>query len=381
VKNRCEPRPNERSVGNGRPKSQETSLVFHRQPEIVFIRLGDPEAQPGDLASLVLTLFTAVNAPFFMGFWFLMAGYFAPGSYDRKGTGPFIRDRLLRLGIPLLFYIIVVHPLLEYALAVVVWGFAGSFGAFLARYFSDYRSLGVGPLWFTAVLLIFAVLYALWRHLAQTTPPPQRGSKAPGNLAMAIFCLALSLVTFVVRIWYPIDRWVTILLLGLEVAHMPQYISLFVLGIVAYRRNWFLEISDAVGRLWLWIAIACIVLLPIIFVAGGVMEGKVDVFKGGVHWQAAVTALWESFLCMGMVIGLLVLFRKRLDRQGTLAKMMSASSFSVYIIHQPVLIFLGLVLSGIRPPHLLKFVLVAPVALCFALAYYFQKLPLVRKVL
>jgi hypothetical protein len=86
---------------------------------------------------------------------------------------------------------------------------------------------------------------------------------------------------------------------------VQKYISLFVLGIITYRRNWFLGISDAVGKLWLWIAIACIVLLPVIFVAGGVMEGKVDVFKGGAHWQAAVTALWESFLCMGMVGGAL----------------------------------------------------------------------------
>jgi hypothetical protein len=35
-----------------------------------------------------------------------------------------------------------------------------------------------------------------------------------------------------------------------------------------------------VGKLWLGIAIVCIVLLPIIFVVGGVMEGKVDLFKG-----------------------------------------------------------------------------------------------------
>jgi surface polysaccharide O-acyltransferase-like enzyme len=231
--------------------------------------------------------------------------------------------------------------------------------------------------------LIFAILYGLWRHLAKPTPPPQREGKAPGNVAIAIFALGLGLVTFLVRIRYPIDRWVSILRLGLEIAHMPQYISLFVIGVLAYRRNWFLGTSDAVGKLWLGIAIASIVLLPVIFVAGGAMEGKVDVFKGGIHWQAAVTALWEAFLCMGMVIGLLILFRRRLDRQGPLARAMSASCFAVYIIHQPVLILLGFVLKGVPLPHLLKFVLVAPVAvaLCFAIAHYVRKLPLVRNIL
>jgi len=366
-----------------------TVIVVLHHLAIVYGASGDfpyKEARPDDLASIVLSLFTAVNAPYFMGFFFLIAGYFAPGSYDRKGMGLFLKDRLLRLGVPVLFYIIVIHPLLGYALAVIVRGFAGSFWGYYVRHvrgYSDY-GLGVGPMWFVVVLLIFTILYGLWRQLAKPTAnPPQSSSKMPGNMAIVVFALFLGLVTWVVRIWYPIDRWVTILLLPVEIAHLPQYIILFVIGIIAYRRNWFVGMSDAVGKLWLGIAIVCIVLLPIIFVAGGVMEGKVDLFKGGVQWQAFVTAFWEAFLCLGMVVGLLVLFRKRFNQQGALAKAMSASAYTVYIIHQPVLIFLGLALSGIRLPHLLKFALVAPVAvaLCFLLSNYIRKLPLARSIL
>jgi glucan biosynthesis protein C len=366
-----------------------TVIVVLHHLAIVYGASGDfpyKEAQPDDLASIVLSLFTAVNAPYFMGFFFMISGYFVPGSYDRKGLGLFLKDRLLRLGIPVLFYIIVIHPLLGYALAVIVRGFAGSFWGYYVRHvrgYSDY-GLGVGPMWFIVVLLIFTIVYGLWRRLAKPTAnQSQSDSKTPGNMAIAVFALGLGLVTWVVRIWYPIDRWVTILLMPIEIAHLPQYIILFVIGIVAYRRNWFVGISDAVGKLWLGIAIVCIVLLPIIFVAGGVMEGKVDLFKGGVHWQAVVTAFWEAFLCMGMVVGLLVWFRKRFNQQGTLAKAMSASAYTVYIIHQPVLIFLGLVLSGIRLPHLLKFALIAPVAvaLCFLLSNYIRKLPFARSIL
>ena len=366
-----------------------TVIVVLHHLAIVYGASGDfpyKEARPDDLATIVLSLFTAVNAPYFMGFFFLISGYFVPGSYDRKGIGLFLKDRLLRLGVPVLFYIMVIHPLLHYALAVTVRGFAGSFWTFFVRHirgYSDY-GLGVGPMWFIVVLLIFSIVYGLWRRLANpATDYPHSDSKTPGNMAIAVFALGLGLVTWVVRIWYPIDRWVTILLMPVEIAHLPQYIILFVIGIIAYRRNWFLGISDAVGKVWLGIAIICIVLLPIIFVAGGALEGKVDPFKGGVQWQAVVTAFWEAFLCLGMVVGLLVLFRKRFNQQGTLAKAMSAGAYTVYIIHQPVLIFLGLVLSGIRLPHLLKFALVAPVAvaLCFLLSNYIRKLPLARRIL
>ena len=44
-----------------------------------FLRLADAENLP-------LTLLTAVNQAFFMGFFFLVSGYFTPGSYDRKGS-------------------------------------------------------------------------------------------------------------------------------------------------------------------------------------------------------------------------------------------------------------------------------------------------------
>ncbi len=53
-------------------------------------------------SSRALTVLCAVNQAFFMGLFFLLAGYFTPSSLARKGTGPFLWDRLLRLGVPLL---------------------------------------------------------------------------------------------------------------------------------------------------------------------------------------------------------------------------------------------------------------------------------------
>jgi hypothetical protein len=55
----------------------------------------------------------------------------------------------------------------------------------------------------------------------------------------------------------------------------------------------------------------------------------------------------------------------------------------VFLIHAPVLVFLALALRGISLPSLLKFVLVAPlaVALCFLIANYLRQLPLARRIL
>ena len=345
------------------------------------------DGRPDDLTVLLATLFTAVNQAFFLAFFFMISGYFTPGSYDRKGSWPFLKDRLLRLGIPLLFYIVVIEPLILYVLAVSLRGFHGSVSSFFARYFEGQYlrnfSLGTGPLWFVETLLIFTIIYLVLRLLLKPSiTPPQRDGKPPSNLAIAIFALILGVVSFIVRIWLPIG-W-NFVPLNLQFPFFSQYIALFVVGIIAYRLNWFLGIPTATGKVWLGIAIIFIlVVLPILFVLGGALEGNTDPFLGGVHWQAFALAIWEQFVCMGMVIGLLVLFREKLNHQGKLAKDMAASAYTVFIIHAPVIVFLALALRDISLYPLLKFVLVAPIAiaLCFVLAHYIRKLPLLRDIL
>lgn len=340
------------------------------------------EGQPDALTSIVSALFGAVNQAFMMGFFFMISGFFTPGSYDRKGAGPFLKDRLLRLGIPVLCYIIIVDPLIVYELMVSVRGFEGSFREFLHRYLENYGSLGVGPLWFVELLLIFNLFYALWRRVAQPTGTHPRSERPmPGTMAIATFALALGVVTFVLRILLPIG-W-EFKLLGLRFPHFPQYLGLFIVGTIAYRRNWFQGIPNAMGKVWLRITIIAFVLLPISLIAGGAMEGNVAPFVGGFYWQAFFKAVWDQFICVGMVIILLVWFRKRFNHQGTVARAMSASAYTAYIIHQPVLIFLGLTLMGIALYPLLKFALVAPVAvaLCFLLSNYIRKLPFARRIL
>ena len=340
------------------------------------------EPPSSDAAVMVFTLFTGLNQSFFLAFFMMISGYFTPGSYDRKGPGLFFKDRLLRLGIPLAFFAIVIDPLVNYAVEVNVRGFGGSLWEFLTRYVGGYDGLSIGPLWFVETLLIFSGAYVLWR-LATPAPTSFRDTdgKVPGNLAIAGFALLLGAVTFAVRIWVPQNRWFD--LLQLPVADMPQYIALFIVGIVAYRHNWFMQISKAKGKLWLGVAIVSAVLLPIMMVIGGGPETDLAPFLGGVHWQSLVFSVWQQFLCMGMVIGLLVLFRERLNYQGNLSKAMAASAYAVYIIHAPVLVFLGLVLQRVSAPSLVKYALVAPIAvvLCFLIAGLVRKLPLARDIL
>lgn len=66
--------------------------------------------------STVLFPITTVNAAFFMGLFFLIAGYFVPGAYDRKGASAFLKPRFIRLGTPAIFFAVFVFGPIQYFL-------------------------------------------------------------------------------------------------------------------------------------------------------------------------------------------------------------------------------------------------------------------------
>jgi hypothetical protein len=285
------------------------------------------------------------------------------------------------LGIPLLFYQVVVNPLLAYVLSVHA-GYRGSLWRFLPPYLAQIDSFGDGPLWFVGALLVCSVFYALWRFLARPAPVPVPvDGQAPGNATIALFALALGLVTFAVRIRFPVG-W-NLEPLHWQLAHFAQYIALYVVGIAAYRRNWLAGLGDRQGRLWRWVALALVPVFPAISLLGGALEGDLTPFAGGVHWQSLAYSVWEQFTCVAVVVGLLVWFRDRLNRQGRLGRAMSGAAYATYVVFGPVIVLLALALSGIRMNMALKFILVSPVAvgLCFLVGYGAKKLPLARDIL
>ncbi len=84
------------------------------------------EGSIGLVPATLMGLFITITAAFFMGFFFLLAAYVLPGSVDRRGLGPFVVERLKRLGIPLVAYAVVVAPIVEYPRSVHD-GFVGTF--------------------------------------------------------------------------------------------------------------------------------------------------------------------------------------------------------------------------------------------------------------
>jgi glucan biosynthesis protein C len=367
-----------------------TALVLVHHIMIIYAGTGSWIYTEGrqDLGTTVIgSIFTTVNQAFFMGLFLLISAYFVPGAYDRKGPARFWKDRLIRLGIPLLIYSWLVNPAFLYGYMRVTAGLQASFPDFyIHEYFSYGYLIGQGPLWFIETLLIFTLVYAVWRLYNRRDPAisrpvqPSVNDTFPTNRALALFAVAMGLAGFAVRLVFPM-HW-NFQLLNLQFPYFAQYILMFIAGLLAYRRNWLVNMPDATGQFWL--RVVGVVLL--MYVPGALLGGalKSDVpFLGGWTWQSLYYSLWEAFLCVGLCLGVLYLFRRYVNRQSGFSTYLSRSAYATYIIQAPVITFIALLAREINYHPLVKFILVILVAvpLCFAIGAGIRRLPYADRVL
>ena len=322
--------------------------------------------------------FFAVNAAFFMGLFFFISGYFLPAACDRKGIRRLLQERLRRLGIPILFFGFVVFPPVIYQLASP----SVSFQSFFMQVYVQQLDIEFAHLWFLMHLLSYVVLYGLWQRFFQPEPLPKL--EPPRHRSIFAYVLGLSIVTFVVRIEYPIDRWVDLFgFLPTEVAHLPQYCSLFIVGILAYRQNWLWQLPAVRGLTWLGIGVGA-GLLRYLYSLTRVEWGLPMLIAGGrFTWQSFIWSFWEATICVGLCIGLLTLFRERLNFQEKPMRMLSANAYGVYLIHLLVVLYVQFRVADLAIGPIAKFglVMVIGIPICFALSAFLRRLPFIKFVI
>src|SRR5215211_4802202 len=298
----------------------------------------------------VLTIFVGVGFLFGLGAFFLVAGRLSGPSFDRKGPGRFARDRLVRLGIPVLFYIALIAPVMEY---VKYRNEAGDQG-FLSFAWDQRSDPAPGPTWFLEALLVFSLAYALMRALRPARGPisrePLRGRQ------VAAIGVAIAVLSFTTHLVVPYGEEH----FHIQFALFPQYAILFGLGCAAGRRGWLEMLTPGLRRGCGIAGLIAVLALPALLLAGGFTESDTeqDLYAGGWHWQAAGTSIVEASLAATLPLFLIGWFREHWTRQGPLLRRMAAAAYGAFVIHPPVIVALALALHQVAIPAEGKFVLV-----------------------
>lgn len=334
------------------------------------------------VSAALLTLLTSLFQTFFMGFFFLISAYFIPSSLNRKGTLLFVRDRLVRLGIPLVVWVLAISPIFGYVVARILGGYIGSFSTWYTTVQPTIHYLGLGPLWFVFSLLVFTLAYVAWRMVRWEKVQVISGSRNfPALPTILLFAIFLGIVSFVIRILFPIGyEWE---LFSLQVPYYPQYIALFIIGLIAAGNDWLIRVPSSTGKICACLALAFAMLQPLLLLTVNYSAGDLSPLLGGLHWQALLYSLWEQMTGIMIIIGFLWLFRERVNHQGPVAKAAAADTYTVYIIHPLILVPLAIGLQFLLLPPIPKFILVSALAipLCFLIAHLIRGLPGVTRVL
>jgi hypothetical protein len=317
-----------------------------------------------------LSVLELVGALFGLALFFLIAGAFTPRSLVRKGLRRFLVDRAVRLGVPMVFFILVLSPVVEYADPDVA-GWTRGFPAFAVH---TWWPPVPGPTWFLGVLLVFSAVYAVVRTVfprrPATTPMRARHLWAAGMIVVV--------GSYLVRIAVPLgeERW------HLAVGQAPAWIVGFTIGVVGAERGWFDRIPSTTSRRLCQVGWAAVAGTALVLGTANALGADLDPFGGGGTWQSLVVTVIEAALVVAMSLWLLDVFRRRFDRQGPLLGVLSRAAFAAFVVHQVVLVGLVLATRHVPWPPEVEYLGVAAlgVAGSFALAWLLLRLPGVSRI-
>jgi glucan biosynthesis protein C len=325
-----------------------TFLVVAHHVALAYGNLGiwpnweEPDATADGLPLDTLVLF---NQAYTMGFFFLLSGHFAPPALDRRGPGGYARERLRRLGIPFLAFLILLRPL--YTLPDYLGRAADERGPYWRFYLTESN---IGPMWFVEVLLVFSLLYAWMRASRPAAEPAARTPRALRAWHLAVFAVALAVVSWVWRMAVPVGEFVPVLGLP-SAAYMPQYVAMFCLGVVAYRRGWLTVLPKRAGLLGAGFVAASMLAMAFSGYAALDLEdppAPTDTAHLGF-------ALWDSLFAVGAMLILLRFFERFVGGSGPLARFLSANAYGVYLVHAPIIVGVVALLAPIEAAPVLKF--------------------------
>ncbi|HEX2855542.1 MAG TPA: acyltransferase family protein [Opitutaceae bacterium] len=364
-------------------------LVVNIHACVTYSHVGDwyikEQPEPPLLpAKLVFLIWEGHLQAFFMGLLFFLAGFFAHGSIARHGVGKFVRERLLRLGVPLLAFVFIINPFVLFVMHP--WpGHPPPLGVAYSRFLASGRFLEeTGPLWFVETLLVFSGLLALVRTLwpaAGKAPAPPQHWPTIRPARFLLLGLALTLASFLVRTVQPIG----VSVLNLQFCFFAQYVAAFSLGAIAARHFDLGSIARLpFAKLWSWTAVVLgpLAVTGLFLAAMPVLVPDVELppFYGGWNWLALGFAAWEQFAGIALALGIMAFAFRRLNFEAAWTRWLNERSFGVYVIHTPVLIGVTLGLRGIHanPFVMAGLLTVLGLAGSFIAADLLRRIPLVR---
>lgn len=339
-------------------------IVFHvgigyMSPPVQWWYVNDTKSNP------LFNLFVMDTDVFIMPIMFMLAGYFALPVLKRKGIAEFLKGKVTRIAIPWLAGVFFFAPPITY----MIW-FSRSPNP--PEYMTFWKTMFFTPdifnhahYWFLGELTwFFLLLTALYQMKPLLGERCEKGA-APSLVFLLGFGLLTAISFFIPSLFVHPDLWYSKLyVISMQPTRFFIYVFYFALGVYAWRNSWFTETGymPGLGR-WTMAMLAMLVIF---------MTYRIHFLAPQTLLLKAGHGVVHAFFCLTMSFFLLSLFQRFFDSNCYLWRRLSANSYTIYYIHQFIVLPIAYLVQKIDAPVAAKYfsVAIASVVLNFLVAEY-----------
>jgi hypothetical protein len=372
------PRSKARNLSLDRARTFLTLVVLLHHAVIPYTYFGhtDPTSWIG------FDIVVLATDSFFMAMFFFLSGLFTWPGIARKAPSVFLRDRLLRLGLPFAIAAFTVIPLAYYAIALRHEPEL-SFTAFW------WKTVTVGPwpsgpIWFVWVLLAFDLTASLLYRVSAHLVDPGNRISLRGFEQPAAFWLMLVVVTALVYVpsllYFGGSKWFELGPFSVQASRILLYFAYFFIGVSVGAANFDRGILSADGQLpkqrWLWVFATLIpycLMWGMIYIKREVL-GNPDPQP---HWYQAIYSTFFVLFSGSILLAILAFFLHQKSPGPNLLDRMQADAYGMFLVHYPIALWIQYALYDYSLPAIVKAAIgfVLTVILSWALTAGLRKIP------
>jgi surface polysaccharide O-acyltransferase-like enzyme len=364
---RTAPRAKARNAALDRARTFLTLVVLMHHAVIPYTHFGhtDPSSWIGFDAVVLAT------DSFFMAMFFFLSGLFVWPGITRKAPLVFLRDRLLRLGLPFAIAALTIIPLAYYAIELREHPEA-TFAAFW------WKTVTVGPwpsgpIWFIWVLLAFDLTTSLLYRVAPKLLEPINRLSLKGFRRPAGFWLSLVAATAVayvpLLVFYGQNHWFEFGPFSVQASRVLLYAAYFYIGAGVGAANFERGVLSADGELpntrWTWV-IATLVPYCLMWVLIAIKREILGNPSPLPSWYLATYGLLFVLFSAAILFSILAFFLHSKAPGPTLLDRMQADAYGMFLVHYPIVLWLQYWLYDFDWPAIVKVLVVFVMAVALS---------------